>query len=253
MSSASAIPPTQFLHEELTPAIVTLASTLTKLEELNLANELNAGPTEINRQSILNQFFQQINLFITQIKQAWNTAKPIIFDRIIETLINFGHQRKENPPLNFGSIYNFFRLFGLEEISHKTIERLSGALQGKIISTDWINYSFLIGYEKRLFLKTSIEQSKTLKNLFEILITMKKEEDEEKRFHKELDNITNGESFFVLTDEKIHDRIYSSGQDGYNIAEEDIWKIEDNLDDGFEDVKWRNTIKFSEDDFESQE
>lgn len=206
MSSASAIPSTQIHQEDLIPAITAftynLASALTKVEKISVIDVSSAepakdnqhavssaGPVIYNQQSVLKRIFEQIKLFIAQIKHAWNTTKSFIFDKIIETLINFAHQRKNNPPFNFGSIYSFFRLFGLEEIPHQTIKRLSGALQWKIISTNWINYDFFIGYEKRLFLKTSSEQSKSLKKLFEIYITMKKEEGEEKQFYQELNKI----------------------------------------------------------------
>lgn len=144
-------------------------------------------PVRAHFQERVKYLLKLISEFIQKLGEWWTTDFiPFLFDIFIEVILSVYKKLNKAPPFSFSQIYGFLSLFGLNKILPQTLDRISAALQWKIISTEWMDYSFCLNYYETLPMHSSSKERSASLNLIQTALMMKKEEEKKERFIEDL-------------------------------------------------------------------
>lgn len=145
---------------------------------------------------IISDFFEflekLLKTVIQKFKEWYNQfveILPELFDLFIEGLMKYYKESKKEIPLSFGDLYRFFTLFGLREIQASTLNKLSVALQWKLIPSNWISLEFLLDYRSSLLKNTPKDILVSLENLIKISKTRNREMEHYNNFILDVEEI----------------------------------------------------------------
>jgi hypothetical protein len=170
----------------------TVKSGFYQIEETQQISVITGPPTEENESivlKILKLLSHILQRFLNAAKETYYNFKeilPKIFDKIIESVLEYTHSKKRQLGINFMQIYEMFELLGLEEISIDSFNKISACVQWKIISPDWIKLDFLKDYREGLLSNASDDILEAINTLEEVILMRIREEKEEKLFESEL-------------------------------------------------------------------
>jgi hypothetical protein len=182
------------LREEMNEIPQQVISRFQLIEQLK-QETLSTDPDEKGT-FIVRDFFEFLEKLlksvIQKLKEWYNQfveLLPELFDLFIEGLMKYYKESKKQIPLLFGDIYRFFTLFGLREIQANTLNKLSVALQWKLIPSNWISLEFLHDYKSSLLKNTPKEILISLENLIKILKTRNREMEHYNNFIHDVEEI----------------------------------------------------------------
>ncbi len=143
-------------------------------------------------QNLLNIIIEFINKAKDKVFSVLNDVLSTFFDTIIEIMLRNSKLVKKDPIISFRSLFALFHSFGLKEISLKTMNLITSAIQYKICSTNWVgDEEFWLNYIEDLPRLTVKETEKTFNRFIRTLKSMKFEEDRLKNFNFELNEFIN--------------------------------------------------------------
>lgn len=148
---------------------------------------------ETRNKSILDMLFefvsQVIKLLTTSLRDIYLDIKevlPELFDKIIEGLLLYLKDTKQELEITFEQIYKIFQIFGLDEILSSTFDKINASYQWKICSLDFISIDFLHDYKSSLLSGKNEFILNSISDLEKTLTIFEKERKDARDFEKEI-------------------------------------------------------------------
>jgi len=111
---------------------------------------------------------------------------PELFDFIIDIILTLSRKKQIEPYFSFKGLYELFEMFGLRDIRVQTLNRISNALLWKNCTSSWVDIQFCRNLHENLSRRGVEDVLEASLNLLQITSMMEIEEQQQKRFIKEV-------------------------------------------------------------------